>query len=375
MRPSRFSTVALGLVFLLGACQYHDSIGIGGLNPPQNLTYEVEPSGTPGEPAGITLHWTAGSDASGWNVYSSETASGSFSFRATTTSNSFHDEGRPALQYYVTATDLNGLESDGSNVVTVDERLALPKPASLQSVSLNGAIALFWADDAALSNPAAFRVYRVYSTAYDIDANTCGTSWSLEGTTVAPEFQVGALVNGVPQCFDVSAISVEGFESVWSPSVGDTPRPDSRNVALTARPVADATSGFRFWRDLNGDLKAQTGELGRIGSGSAPDIDFSVERDASGAMFLTPVRAGTTAQVYGTHAIGDLTDIDFAPLGGYARTRMEALPGWGYVFQMDGGDTFPRYGGLRVTHVGRDLVIFDWSFQTDPGNPELSRGR
>jgi len=30
-----------------------------------------------------------------------------------------------------------------------------------------------------------------------------------------------------------------------------------------------------------------------------------------------------------------------------------------------------RYGALRVTHVGRDYVIFDWSFQTDPGNPEL----
>ncbi len=38
------------------------------------------------------------------------------------------------------------------------------------------------------------------------------------------------------------------------------------------------------------------------------------------------------------------------------------------------GDAFPRYGAVRVTHVGRDFVIFDWSYQTDPGNPELAVG-
>jgi acyl-coenzyme A thioesterase PaaI-like protein len=39
---------------------------------------------------------------------------------------------------------------------------------------------------------------------------------------------------------------------------------------------------------------------------------------------------------------------------------------------MDVGDGFARFGGIRVTHVGRDWMIFDWSYQTDPGNPELS---
>ena len=27
-----------------------------------------------------------------------------------------------------------------------------------------------------------------------------------------------------------------------------------------------------------------------------------------------------------------------------------------------------------MTHVGQDYVIFDWSYQTDPGNPELHVG-
>lgn len=46
----------------------------------------------------------------------------------------------------------------------------------------------------------------------------------------------------------------------------------------------------------------------------------------------------------------------------------------GYLFQMNGGDSFFCYGARRVSHVGHDLIILDWAFQTDPGNPELSRG-
>jgi hypothetical protein len=42
---------------------------------------------------------------------------------------------------------------------------------------------------------------------------------------------------------------------------------------------------------------------------------------------------------------------------------------------MDGGDGLLRFGALRVTHVGQDLLIFDWAFQTDPGNPELLVGK
>jgi hypothetical protein len=66
----------------------------------------------------------------------------------------------------------------------------------------------------------------------------------------------------------------------------------------------------------------------------------------------------------------DLTDIDFAPAGGYSRNMIQAQPGFGYVFQIVEGNTI-RYAALRVTHVGRSSLIFDWSFQSDSGNPEL----
>src|SRR5689334_17480723 len=91
-------------------------------------------------------------------------------------------------------------------------------PATLSSTTLDGAIALTWTDNSYTSNPSLFQNYRIYSTSYNLDQNLCGTSWQLEGTTVAPEFVVGALSNGISRCFTVTAVSVDGFESDRSPS-------------------------------------------------------------------------------------------------------------------------------------------------------------
>lgn len=364
-------------LLLLAACSESQFVGGGGaqVSPPTNLAYAVEPSGTPGAPDGVLLTWDFDNDPNlaSWNVYSRGSTSESYRLRGTTTSNSFHDAGIPHLQYFVTAEDLDGNESASSNVVTVDERLALDKPTTLTSTTLSGAIALTWSDNAYLSDPTHFRIYRVYSTSYDLDLNLCGTNWSLEGTTVAPEFVSGALTNGVPRCFAVSAVSLEGFESLWSPLRSDTPRPDARNVVVYARQSQDAGSGFRFWRDFNGNFQADSGELGLVQSGSSPLNDFSVERDVAGDLYLTPVRAGTGVAVYGSAPVADLTNIDYAPNITYGTGGIQALPGWGYVFESDGGDGFARYGAVRVTHVGQNFLILDWAFQTDHGNPELLR--
>ena len=85
-------------------------------------------------------------------------------------------------------------------------------------------------------------------------------------------------------------------------------------------------------------------------------------------MWIEPVFSGTRIQIYGQ--VADLTNIDSALATGYTRNAIQAVPTYGYVFEIVEGSTV-RYGALRMTHVGRDYVIFDWSFQTDPGNPEL----
>lgn len=245
-------------------------------------------------------------------------------------------------------------------------------PASLSSTSLDGAIALTWTDNSYTSDPGTFQNYRIYSTSYNLDQNVCGSSWQLEGTTVAPEFVVGALTNGIPRCFSVTATSVDGFESDRSPLRSDTPRPDSRNIILYATQFQAAGSGFRFWDDLNGDGAVQANELGLVRSSAGSDIDFFVDRDGVGDLYLTPVRAGTGVEYYdNNNPVEDLTSIDFAADRTYRTTGILAIPGYGYVFEMDGGDGFKRYGAVRLSHVGQDFLILDWAYQTDPGNPEL----
>jgi hypothetical protein len=249
-------------------------------------------------------------------------------------------------------------------------------PTTLSSTSLDGAIALVWSDNSFVNDPDIFANYSVYSASFNIDTGECGTDFVLEGTTVAPEFLAAALANGVPRCFAVTAVSVDGLESPQSPLRGDTPRFDSRNIALAAAPVTPNNSGFRFWDDLNNNGSVDLDELGRVDNADSPDIDFFVDRDGNGDLFLTPVRPGTGVEYYDEEdPVQDLTSIDFAPdlsgAGGYRTTPIQALPGFGYVFEMDGGDDFPRYGAIRVQHVGSTFLILDWAYQSDPGNPEL----
>src|SRR2546426_5707811 len=134
--------VFLSLVLLTAVACHPAVVGPGGSGPstPANLTYELEPSGDPNRPLGILLIWDDVTDANlaNYRIYSRASTSGSFDLRGETTSNTFHDNGVPHLQYLVTAVDDNGVESGSSNVITVDERLQLDAPAWLNSVSLDG---------------------------------------------------------------------------------------------------------------------------------------------------------------------------------------------------------------------------------------------
>ncbi|HET7450726.1 MAG TPA: hypothetical protein VFJ78_09025, partial [Gaiellaceae bacterium] len=163
-------------------------------------------------------------------------------------------------------------------------------------------------------------------------------------------------------------VSSDGHESAWASAHHDTPRRDARNAIVDAVQSAAATSGFRFF-DPSG------GTYGAVLPSTRTDLDFRVERRSDGSLWLTPVRSGVVVALYSTSPVTDLTSIDVAPVrSAFGAGAIEAVPGYAYVFEMQLADGL-HYGALRVTHVNANYVIFDWAYQSDPGNPELRRVR
>jgi len=300
---------------------------------PTDLTYQLQPSGDANAPLGVLLSWTPprSGRAVSYDVYGRSATHGSWLLRATTSSPSFHDAGIPQLQYYVQAFDGDGDAMGSSEVVTIDARNQLQAPRSLGSTTLNRGVALDWAANAYTANPSLFSYYSVYSTAWDDARARCDDAqWSLEGTTVSEAFLARNLANGVTRCFAVSAISRDGHESVWSNVIDDTPRYDARNVAVDAADTRAQSSAFLFYDAITRSYGA--------------------------------VAAAT-----------DLTAVTRAPATGYASGAFVPQPGYAYVFRIAQPDGV-HYGALRVAYVARDFVVFDWSYQSAVGNPELSRG-
>jgi len=165
----------------------------------------------------------------------------------------------------------------------------------------------------------------------------------------------------------VSTISVDGHESDWATPVAATPRVDAHNELVFATQDHADSSGFAF-------LLASSGRFGVVLPGNRTDIDFRVDRHADGSMWMTPVRTGSVVTLFDTQPIADLTSIALAPESGFSAAAVQARAGYGYVFQTTQADGL-HFAAMRVAFVGPTYVIFDWSYQTDPGNPMLLRVR
>lgn len=334
---------------------------------PTNLTYQLIPSGVPDAPAGVLLSWDVprSGRASSFNVYSRGSTSGGWNLRATTTSPTFHDAGTPDAQYYVATRDANDNEIGRSGIVTIDLQARLPAPLGLASISLNGAVQLTWSSNAVDASHGTFDHYRVYSTAYDGTRGVCTANWVVEGTTVSDAFLAGNLVNGVSRCFAVSAVTRDGHESDWSDARLDTPRYDARNAFVYATAARADSSGFLF-------IDETDRRLGVVAASARTDLDLTVERHSDGSLWFAPGRSGVTMTLYSAKPVADLTSIDRAPPTGFANVTTEALAGYAYVFRVQKADGV-HFAAIRVDFVTKDYVVFDWAYQSAPGNAELSR--
>ncbi len=271
-------------------------------------------------------------------------------------------------EYYVASVSPSGLENPSEWSVEVYVPIAdpPPDPGMVEVVALDNANYLRWSNNA--RNDSDFSFYRVYLM------GNGGDNFIL-GETDSEGFLDLLAVNGDSYSYFISSVDDQGHESFGSETATGTPRPDYHGEWIYAYEDVPTQAGFRFSQD---ELTYP------ILDGNAPTRHFRVEVDANGWWLVpgpgTEVYDGffeTTALKCGVDSDSDCVALDQAPLAGYTNLDMPLYPQTTYVLRVVGDDGLTHYGVIRVTLLGFDqddasIMIFDWAYQLQAGNPNLA---
>ncbi|TVP78777.1 MAG: hypothetical protein EA352_01430 [Gemmatimonadales bacterium] len=367
------SFVLAGLVVLSGCEETVVSGGSGGgvPAPPRDLAVDYWAGA-------VDVSWSLDSRWAGepFRVYSRQAGHGDWRWIAEVTSCSsgqcsYRDrnvEPRRTYEYFVSAVDPGSGEETASEYameVHVPDPVPPPVPAFVEAVPLDGAIYLRWDDRAREADD--FLYYRVYLEGGEGEV-------VLLGETDSEGFLDLVVENGSTYGYFVTSVDDRGHESDGSALAEGTPRPDYHGEVLLAWEDDPSRSGFRFQEDESVDP---------VLPGDDSSRDFRMERDSEG-VWLVPAPGvevhssalPTTALRCGPAADAGCVDVRVAPSSGWGTSDMGLAPGFSYVVRVPVAGGQWQYGVLRVSHVGGSqdgsIVIFDWAFQLQPGNPALS---
>ena len=270
--------------------------------------------------------------------------------------------------YYVASVDPDsGIEAASEDAVQVDvpQRVAPPAPSGMEVVALDGANFLRWNDGARSAED--FSHYRVWL--FDDDVSY------LLGETDSEGFLDLLAQNGSTYTYFVTSLDLDGHESQGSAAASGTPRPDFQREWLWSWFEQPASSGFRF---------QESGEDNPIVDGASGARHFRLEVDQDG-WWLVP---GPDTQVYpdgfvttalkcGVGADASCVDLDRAPTSGYVVADIGLSPQTSYALRVRGDDGQDHYAVIRVELLGFDqddqaIMIFDWAYQLQSGNPDLA---
>lgn len=357
-----------GIALVLGACYDDDPVAVFEPAPPRSLDGFFQ-SGA------VILTWELHPDWNGesFRVYSKRSSDPDFFLIAEVTScaggtctyTDVNVLAGQSYRYFVSAVSPDGLEAASAEIeVFVPVFDPPPAPQGVEAVALDGTVYVHW-DDNARTDPD-FSHYRVYL------ADPSGDLFL--GETDSEGFVDQLATNGTTFSYFVTATDVHGDESGGSTTVSATPRPDFHGELILAYEDAPAVSGFRF----------QTSELtDPIVDGESSLRHFRVESDGftwwivpGPQAEITPAGVFTTALKCGVAADAGCQDLSVAPTSGYTTASVQAGSELTYALRVVGDDGQLHYGAVRVVILGFDqndaaLMIFDWAYQLQAGNPDL----
>ena len=365
------------LTVLLGACNDHDTIlvPVDGPAPPVGLDAAYYNRA-------VTVYWEL---SSGWNgetfrIFGKRVGDESFLPVAEVTSCSagsceYTDTNivsNVSYDYFVSALDPDtGAETDSDRTVrvSVPSFTPPPVPTDLEVVALDDTNYIRWNDNARSDSD--FSAYRIYLLSDQ------GATQTLLGRSDSPGFLDALAENGVTSSYAVSSVDLFGHESGTSVSRQGTPRPDFTGELVYSFLDEPTLSGFRF---------SESDQVDPIVAGGSHTRHLRLETDPSG-WWLVP---GPSAEVFpegvfttelkcGVAADPQCQDWTTAPLSGYSAVEVAIEPEFTYMWRVVESDGLARYGAVRVTLLGTDqagaeLMIFDWAYQLQAGNPQLVAG-
>jgi hypothetical protein len=372
----RAPLITMLFTLALGACNSDNTLVVGTAPaPPQNLAAYYY--------AGVVyVTWDLGAAWNGesFRVYGRRTTDQSYTFVAEVTScaggsceyEDLNVVAGQSYEFYVSAVDQqSGVETPTANSVQVDVPFPSPPPVPTQLVvtALDNTNYLHWSTASRAASD--FSFYRVYLAASD------GTDYLL-GETDSEGFLDRLATNGVTLQYYVTAVNTVGDESAASAVAAGTPRPDYHGEYLYNYSDQPALSGFRFQADET---------TNPIVSGTSSSRHFRLQVDSAGWWLVPgpgtavyPVGFATTALKCGVGADASCVDVTQAPTSGYTTQNLSLDPQTSYVLRVVGDDGQNHYGLIRVDLLGYDqsgnaLMIFDWAYQLQAGNPDLTAGR
>lgn len=358
--------ICLAMAMTLSACR--DDVVVVGDVPAAPRALEVRYYG-----GSVTVSWELAPEWNGeaFRIYSRRVTDSEWFFIAEVTSCiggfcSYEDLNVVANQtyeYYVAAVG-SGAET-ASTVVSVFVPTFTPPPVpdSAEVIALDGANYLKWGTASRAAGD--FSFYTVYLA---VAADTF-----LLGETDSEGFLDQLAANGTTYSYFVTAVDSDGDESNGSTLASGTPRPDYHGEWVYAFEDQPTLSGFFFQADEG---------TSRIVTGNGGAWDLRMESDGT----TWWLRTGGSAEVHnnggfvtkalkcGPGADFDCSDVSVAPTINYATGLFEMIPQTTYVVRVTDTDGV-HYGAIRVEFLGFDqadaIMIFDWSYQLQPGNPNL----
>lgn len=382
MRTTTKLTAAAGLLLLAACDNGGNPVVVNPTSPgePRDLfaSYEwvlegFENNQPVGHPS-VELTWLPPAQ---WNnevfrVYGRRSGSSAWTLVATVTScttagcvyqdrNVAHGQ---SYDFYVAAYDgSRETSTEFSETVGVPANVRPAAPSGLRGVGLDRAAYVQW-QPAAAENVAR---YLVYLTSLDGQTHLYRV-----GQTDGTGFLDERAANGSEFGYRIAAVDTLGHVSNLSAQATAVPRPDFTAELLYAHADAPTASGFQFQPD---------DETDPIVGGASTSAHFRLETGASGYRIvpLNGVQVTewgyTTSLVCGPGADAGCIAASVAPATGYSTAPITVSPEFSYVFRVPSAQG-PRHGVVRVTMLGqdqngRDLMIFDWAYQTRVNEPRL----